>query len=78
MVMRTLIVGLAAVVALGLAGCGEQPQVVQYKQGKYQGKPDAKPWDSPEWGGKQADWERAINTRAQNQNEYARTGPSGR
>jgi len=43
MTMRTLIVGLAAAVALGLAGCGEQPQVVQYKQGKYQGKPDAKP-----------------------------------
>jgi len=78
MTMRTLVVGLAAIVALGLAGCGEQPQVVQYKQGKYQGKPDAKPWDSPEFGGKQADWERAINTRAQHQNEYARTGPSGR
>jgi len=78
MTMRTLFVGLAAVVALGLAGCGEQPQVVQYKQGKYQGKPDAKPWDSPEFGGKQADWERAIITRTQYQNEYARTGLSGR
>jgi uncharacterized lipoprotein len=75
--MRKLIAGLAALVALGLAGCGEQPQVVQYKQGKYQGKPDAKPWDSPQWGGKQADWERAINARAQNQNEYTRTGGKG-
>jgi hypothetical protein len=74
MPIRTLIAGLAAIAALGLAGCGEQPQVVQYKQGKYQGKPDAKPWDSPEWGGKQAEWERAINARTQNQNEYARTG----
>jgi uncharacterized lipoprotein len=76
--MRKLIASLAAAVAaLGLVACGEQPQVVQYKQGKYQGKPDAKPWDSPEWGGKQADWERAINARAQNQNEYARTGGKG-
>jgi hypothetical protein len=74
MPIRTLIAGLAAIAALGLAGCGEQPQVVQYKQGKYQGKPDSKPWDSPEWGGKQAEWERAINARTQNQNEYARTG----
>jgi hypothetical protein len=63
---------LAAV--FGLAACGEPDQVVVYKQGKYQGKPDTRPWDSPEWGGKQADWERAINTRTQNQNEYARTG----
>jgi len=78
MSVRTLIAGLAAVAALGLVGCGEQPQVVVYEQGKYQGKPDAKPWDSPEWGGKQADWERAIITRTQYQNEYARTGPSGR
>ena len=73
-----VLVAAAAVAALFLAGCGETEQVVVYKQGKYQGKPDAKPWDSQEWGGKQADWERAINTRAQHQNEYARTGPSGR
>jgi hypothetical protein len=72
--IRTGVVGLAIATALGLAGCGEQAQVVQYKQGKYQGKPDTKPWDSPEWGGKQADWERAINTRTQSQNEYARIG----
>jgi hypothetical protein len=75
---RIVVATAAAVAALGLAGCGEKPQVAEYKQGKYQGKPDAKPWDSPEWGGKQADWERAINTRAQYQNEYARSGPSGR
>lgn len=72
--MRKLTVCLAAAAALGLAGCGERPQVVQYKQGKYQGKPDAKPWDSPEWGGKQAEWERAINARTLNQNEYGRVG----
>lgn len=72
--MRKLIACLAAAAAVGLVGCGERPQVVQYKQGKYQGKPDAKPWDSPEWGGKQADWERAINARTLNQNEYGRVG----
>ena len=52
-----------------LVACGEQqPQ----KTGVYQGKADAAPWDSPEWGGKQAEWERAIEQRTTNQNEYAR------
>jgi len=74
MPIRTLVAGLVAAVALGLAGCGENPQVTVYKQGKYQGKPDTKPWDSPEWGGKQADWERAVNNRTLSQNEYTRTG----
>ena len=69
--MRTSLVALAAIAALGLAGCGETPQEV-VKTGKYQGKPDTEPWDSPQCGGKQAEWERAIQTRKQNQNEYVR------
>jgi len=63
----------AAVAVLGLPGCGEEQQVVVYKQGRYQGKPDTRPWDSPQWGGEQAKWERAIETRTLNQNEYTRT-----
>ena len=31
---------------LFLAGCGESEQVVVYKQGKYQGKPDTRAWDN--------------------------------
>ena len=59
--MKLLLTFLAVfALSLGVTACGEKSQVVVYKQGKYQGKPDAKPWDSPEWGGKQADWERAI------------------
>jgi hypothetical protein len=42
------------------------------RTGKYQGKPDTAPWDSPEFGGKQAEWERAIQARTQGQNEYSR------
>jgi starvation-inducible outer membrane lipoprotein len=71
--MRVTMVALAAVAALGLAGCGEQPQEMVQKAGKYQGKPDTVPWDSPQFGGKQAEWERAIQARTQNQNEYTRT-----
>ena len=32
--------------ALGRSACGEKSQVVVYKQGKYQGKPDGRPWDN--------------------------------
>jgi hypothetical protein len=70
--MRANLLALLAIAALGLAGCGEKPQEV-VKTGKYQGKPDTAPWDSPQFGGKQAEWERAIQTRTQNQNEYVRT-----
>ena len=39
--MRTAWLAVFAVAAaLVLAGCGERPQVINYKQGKYQGKPD--------------------------------------
>ena len=65
---------LAAVGLLfAVAGCGERPQVIDYKQGKYQGKPDQPPWDSAKFNGNKNDWELAIKQRNQNQNEYRRT-----
>ena len=70
---RTLaLVALACTAALGLAGCGDAPQELAQKERRYQGKPDTNPWDSPQFGGKQAEWERAIQARTQNQNEYTR------
>jgi hypothetical protein len=63
---------LGALIAFGLAACGERPQVIEYKQGKYQGKPDTPPYDAAPFGGNKAEWERAIRTRNQNQNEYKR------
>jgi hypothetical protein len=81
--VRTLIATLASVAAVGLAGCGDREQVVQYKQGKYQGKPDSQPWDNDpatslhttsQWNkGDRTSWETAIKQRQANQNEYART-----
>ena len=66
------------------AGCGEKPQVIAYEQGKYQGKPDSKPWqDAPtdslyttsKWNkDDKASWESALRARSQNQNEYVRIG----
>ena len=70
----------AVLVAGFVAGCGERPQVVVYKSGKYQGKPDTKPWDNAplayggnDWAkGDKASWEKQINTRSLGQNEYRR------
>jgi ABC-type glycerol-3-phosphate transport system substrate-binding protein len=61
----------ALALALGLSACGEQ-KVTAYQPGKYSGAPVAVPWDSPQYGGKQADWEAALQARTQAQNDYAR------
>jgi hypothetical protein len=73
---------LALVVTLGLAGCGEKPQSTLYKNGKFRGKPDMRPWDnasvsygSPDWRkGDQASWDNKVRDRAMTQNEYGRIG----
>jgi len=72
----------AALLAAGLAGCGEKEQVVVYKQGKYQGKPDDRPWDNDpvaygdaKWTkGDRASWETEIKARNDRQNENKRIG----
>ncbi len=69
---EALAIGMAAAAAVLLAGCGERPQVINYKQGTYQGKPDQPAWDSAKFNGNRDDYERAIKQRNQNQNEYNR------
>jgi len=61
----------AACVAL-LAACGERPQVLEYKQGTYQGKPDTPAYKNAPWDGDKAAWEKALAQRNQAQNEYKR------
>jgi hypothetical protein len=71
-----------AMALLSLGACGEKEQVVVYKQGKYQGKPDNRSWDNAplaaEWRGgewKQGDrgtWEENIKKRQLAQHEYKR------
>jgi outer membrane protein assembly factor BamE (lipoprotein component of BamABCDE complex) len=69
---RTLILAAAALLAaVALAGCGERPQTISYKQGTYQGKPDARP-AAAQFNGNQQQWENEIKTRNQVQNEYRR------
>ena len=72
----------ALLVVGGLGACGERDQVTVYKQGKYQGKPDTKPWENDpaansypgsKWNkGDKASWESAVKTRNLAQNEYTR------
>ena len=79
--MRKLLLILAAS-GLALAGCGEDQQVVVYKQGKYQGKPDSPPWNSEspiaelrggKWTkGDRNSWEDSIKQRQLAQHEHRR------
>jgi hypothetical protein len=77
--MRALILVMAL---FALAACGEKEQVVVYKQGKYQGKPDNRSWDNAplaaefrggNWKqGDRASWEESIKQRQLAQHEHKR------
>ena len=79
-IVRIVSTALVAAVALVAAGCGEKSQDAPLKSGKYQGKPDTRPWegDALAFGagdfkrGDKAAWESALKSRAQAQNEYVR------
>jgi hypothetical protein len=82
--MRAAAAFAVLLVAFAAAGCGEREQVVVYKQGKYQGKPDGQPWDNAplaaefrggSWKqGDRASWEEQIKNRQLSQHEYKRIG----
>jgi len=79
---KLVIAGAALIAVAAMTGCGEKDQVVVYHQGKYQGKPDTKPWENDpgtslyttsKWkAGDKSGWETALKSRNQNQNEYTR------
>lgn len=68
---RLLIAVCAVLLVVGLGAC-EKSQVITYKQGKYQGKTDTKPWDNEQFNGDQTAWERETKARQLSQNEYRR------
>jgi hypothetical protein len=70
--IRFSAVAIATIAVIALAGCGERPQVITYKQGTYQGKPDTPPYSNAPFNGNRSEWDKAIATRNQNQNEYKR------
>ena len=55
--MRPALLAGIALMGMGIAGCGEKPQVTVYKQGQYQGKPDNVPWQSAPFNNK-LEWEK--------------------
>ena len=74
MINRLVALGIVAAFIAGLSACGERPQEITYKQGKYQGKPDEPPYAAAPFNGNKELWERDIRNRTQNQNEYRRIG----
>ena len=70
--IRLCAVAIAVMAVIALAGCGERPQVINYKQGTYQGKPDTPPYSNSPFNGNKSEWDKAMATRNQNQNEYKR------
>ena len=71
---RLIPAAVAAMLVLGVAGCGEKPAVTVYKQGQYQGKPDSRPWENDQFKGDKAAWEKSVKARNVGQNEYVRIG----
>jgi hypothetical protein len=64
---------IALAICLSLGGCGRQDaDSTAAKVTSYQGKPDTPPWDGSRWHGDRQSWERDIDARAQNQNDYVR------
>ena len=80
--MRMSGILLLVMASLGVAACGEQTQVTQYQQGKYQGKPDTRAWDNDpaaaelrggKWTkGNRESWEGQIKARQLAQHEHRR------
>ncbi|HTP95391.1 MAG TPA: hypothetical protein VMK05_06050 [Burkholderiales bacterium] len=69
---RAWVAILSLLLPFALSACGEKAQVTVYKQGKYQGKPDGRPWDNERFKGDKVAWENAIKDRNQRQSEYSR------
>ena len=46
--------------------------MINYKQGKYQGKPDTPAFTNAPFNGNKQQWDNAIDNRTQDQNEYVR------
>ena len=68
------VVWLSVLLMVLVSACGERPQVVNYRQGEYQGKPDTPAWENPPFNGDHLAWQKAIDGRGKYQNEYNRIG----
>lgn len=69
---KLMLAASVAAIAMVTGGCGEKQGAMVYKQGQYQGKPDTRPWESPQFKGDKTAWEKAVKARNNGQNEYTR------
>ena len=72
MIRRAFPVAIGALLAFGLPVAASGRRSSSTRQGQYQGKPNQKAYDTAPWNGNKRDWEVALATRNQNQNEYKR------
>ncbi|MBA4175996.1 MAG: hypothetical protein C0505_05470 [Leptothrix sp. (in: Bacteria)] len=75
--MRIIVTMSVGALLMGLAGCGEKPQVIGKRSDQAPYATAAGAYRTGDWKqGDAASWERHLNARAQQgQNEYGRTGP---
>lgn len=56
------------------SGCSEPSQNVQYRNGRYAGKPDTPAWDSARFNHSREVWLKEVDQRTRLQSEYSRPG----
>jgi hypothetical protein len=71
-----LALGLATLLTLGLAACGEKPQTASHRKADgHSSDGPATAYTAGTWkAGDAVGWDAQMRTRAQGQNEYSRTG----
>ena len=79
--MKRSLLSLACLAAvLGLAACGEKPQIGASTLKKADAKPSqgtSNGYAAPGWtAGDDTSWQSQLRTRAQGQNEYSRSAPA--
>jgi outer membrane protein assembly factor BamE (lipoprotein component of BamABCDE complex) len=75
MIVKSMIATCAAVLmVVALSGCSEPSQSVEYRDGRYAGKPDTPAWDSAQFDNSRQVWLKALDRRARLQSEYTRPG----
>jgi len=73
--MKSMIATCAAILMILLqSGCSEPSQNVEYRDGRYAGKPDTPAWESDKFDHSREVWLKEVDRRTRLQSEYTRPG----
>jgi hypothetical protein len=72
-VSNAIILFAASLAVVFQTGCSEPSQGLEYRDGRYAGKPDTPNWQGDAFDGKR-NWEKEIKRRTKLQSEYTRPG----